>query len=132
VSLVVAGSADYSFVSSISYPGERNWMRVLRDVIGGRELRHVVMPGSHDSGMSTLQTGVGNGHGWMGGGSVDNTATQGLNIYDQLVYGARFHHIQAAMPCSKIKFSPARVIAVRARVEMCPLCDEQSQSRHKP
>jgi hypothetical protein len=59
------------------------------DIIGDRKLKYVVMPGSHDAGMSEI-------HKATSGASRENTQTQWLNIYNQLVRGSRWFDIR---PC---------------------------------
>jgi hypothetical protein len=83
VTLVITGSESYGYISSINF-GPNNWMHQIYDAIRDRELRHIVMPGSHDAGMSTISKA------WDGLGNVDDTQTQGLNHYDQLRVGARY------------------------------------------
>jgi hypothetical protein len=83
VTLVITGSESYGYISSLNF-GPNNWMRQLYPVIRDRELRHVVMPGSHDAGMSTISKA------WYGLGSSSNTQNQGLSIYDQLRVGSRW------------------------------------------
>ncbi|KAL8365461.1 hypothetical protein RB595_004326 [Gaeumannomyces hyphopodioides] len=83
VTVVITGSEDYGYISSVAF-GPANWMRRLYDVIKDRELRHVVMPGSHDAGMSTISRA------WDGLGSEMNSQNQGLGLYDQLRAGSRY------------------------------------------
>ncbi|KAM7184344.1 PLC-like phosphodiesterase, TIM beta/alpha-barrel-containing domain containing protein [Rhypophila sp. PSN 637] len=83
VTLVITGSEEYGYITSLAY-GANNWMRQLYDVIKDRELRHIVMPGSHDAGMGTISQA------WVRLGSSANTQTQGLNTYDQLRVGSRY------------------------------------------
>lgn len=63
------------------------WMQKLLPVIWNRTLREVVMPGSHDSGMSALT-------GSTVGGVTGNVLTQTLNIGGQLAMGARYFDIR--------------------------------------
>ncbi|KAK3376336.1 PLC-like phosphodiesterase [Lasiosphaeria ovina] len=84
VTLVITGSEQYGYITSLDFGQQNNWMRQLYDVIKGRQLRHVVMPGSHDAGMGTISQA------WIGLGSSPNTQTQGLNTYDQLRAGSRW------------------------------------------
>ncbi|KAI9370696.1 PLC-like phosphodiesterase [Aspergillus egyptiacus] len=83
VTLVITGSNGHGFRASLTY-GQGNWMKGLYDVIKDRPLQHIVMPGTHDSGMSTISGQI------VSIGSEGNTQTQGLNIYDQLRVGARW------------------------------------------
>ncbi|PKX92852.1 PLC-like phosphodiesterase [Aspergillus novofumigatus IBT 16806] len=91
VTLVITGSEKYGFITSLTH-GPGNWMRRphLYDVIKDRHIQHIIMPGTHDSGMSTIS-----GH-LLSGGSPTNTQTQGLNIYDQLRAGARWFDLRIA------------------------------------
>lgn len=61
-------------------------MQALYPVIKDRQLRHVVMPGSHDAGMGV----------WTNSyfGAPMNSQTQGLTIYEQLVAGARYFDLR--------------------------------------
>ncbi|KAL4785448.1 PLC-like phosphodiesterase [Aspergillus varians] len=83
VTLVITGSDQHGFTASLTH-GRGNWMKLLYDVIKDRPLRHIVMPGTHDSGMSTISGQI------VSIGNEANTQTQGLNIYDQLRTGARW------------------------------------------
>lgn len=82
VTLVITGSSTYGFQSSIRH-GPGNWMKKLYDVIKDRQVKHLVLPGSHDAGMSRISNKI------KSIGTEQNTQTQGLNIYDQLRAGAR-------------------------------------------
>jgi hypothetical protein len=62
------------------------WIKALYPVIKDRQLRHVVMPGSHDAGMGVWTDG------WLG--VPANTQTQGMRIYDQLVAGSRYFDLR--------------------------------------
>ena len=57
------------------------------DIIGGRTLKQICIPGSHDAGMSVKNGGT-------AGTNPGNTLTQGLNIGNQLVAGARYFDIR--------------------------------------
>jgi hypothetical protein len=87
VTLVITGSESYGYMSSINFAAA-NWMRQLAPVIKRRQLRHVVMPGSHDSGMSVISRA------WDGMGIPANTQTQGLNIHNQLLIGIRYFDLR--------------------------------------
>jgi len=87
VTLVITGSATYGFITSLSH-GPGNWMNNIKDVIKDRKLRHVIMPGTHDSGMSKITLAI------ESFGTSSNTQTQGLNIYDQLRTGARWFDLR--------------------------------------
>ncbi|KAL2856424.1 PLC-like phosphodiesterase [Aspergillus pseudoustus] len=87
VTLVITGSAHHGFIASLTH-GPGNWMRQIYDTIKDRPLQHIVMPGTHDSGMSTISGKI------VSIGSEENTQTQGLNIYDQLRVGARWFDLR--------------------------------------
>ncbi|KND86311.1 Killer toxin subunits alpha/beta [Tolypocladium ophioglossoides CBS 100239] len=89
VTLVITGSQDYGFITSIRH-GPGNWMKGIYDVIKDRSIQHIVMPGTHDSGMSTISGKI------LSGGTAINTQTQGINIYDQLRAGARWFDLRVA------------------------------------
>ncbi|CAK7207877.1 hypothetical protein SEUCBS139899_010692 [Sporothrix eucalyptigena] len=86
--LIITGSVDYGFVTNALHLGTgqdaANWMNKIKPVIGDRQLRHVVMPGSHDGGMSTIDLTL------TKVGDEANTQTQGLSHYDQLRVGSRY------------------------------------------
>lgn len=82
--LVITGSDSFGYISSLTLQ-PLNWMRSIYPVIKNRQLRHVVMPGSHDAGMSTINRSP-----YDGFGSMADTQTQGLSIYDQLRVGSRY------------------------------------------
>ncbi|KAL1890787.1 hypothetical protein Sste5346_008112 [Sporothrix stenoceras] len=85
VQLIITGSVDYGFVTNALPLGTgqdaANWMNKIKPVIGDRQLRHVVMLGSHDGGMSTIDLTL------TKVGYEANTQTQGLGHYDQLRVG---------------------------------------------
>ncbi|OAA55282.1 Pectin lyase fold/virulence factor [Niveomyces insectorum RCEF 264] len=83
VTLVITGSEDYGYITSLQF-GPNDWMHQLYDVLKDRQLRHIVMSGSHDAGMSTISNA------WIGLGDSSNTQTQGLGMYDQLRVGSRW------------------------------------------
>lgn len=87
VTLVITGSDSHGFVTNLRY-GPGNWMSQIYDVIKDRQVKHLVMPGSHDAGMSTISGQL------SSLGSKSNTQTQGLNIYDQLRAGARWFDLR--------------------------------------
>ncbi|KAK2782279.1 hypothetical protein FQN53_000095 [Emmonsiellopsis sp. PD_33] len=88
VTLVITGSEKYGFITSLTH-GPGGWMKEMYDVIRDRKIKHIVMPGTHDAGMSRTS-------GQLDGfeppsGTVQN---QGLNIYDQLRAGARWFDLR--------------------------------------
>ncbi|KAL4901412.1 hypothetical protein BDW74DRAFT_187650 [Aspergillus multicolor] len=87
VTLVITGSDSHGFMASLTH-GSGNWMKQMYDVIKDRPLQHLAMPGTHDSGMSTISGEI------VSIGSAANTQTQGLNLYDQLRVGARWFDLR--------------------------------------
>lgn len=87
VTLVITGSGSHGFMASLNH-GTGNWMKQIYDVIKDRPLQHIVMPGTHDAGMSTISNQI------TSIGSKANTQTQALNIYDQLRVGARWFDLR--------------------------------------
>lgn len=87
VTLVITGSDSYGFITSIKY-GPGNWQKNMYDVIKDRQLQHVVIPGTHDSGLSVISNQI------IGGGISENTQTQGINIYNQLYAGSRYFDLR--------------------------------------
>lgn len=84
VTLVITGSEDYGDYYVSTEFADYNWMNMIRKSIRNRQLRHVVLPGSHDAGMSKMAA-----VGWSGGGIPANTETQSLDPYNQLRVGIR-------------------------------------------
>ncbi|KKK12535.1 hypothetical protein AOCH_000070 [Aspergillus ochraceoroseus] len=87
VTLVITGSESYGFITSLTY-GAVNWMKEIYDVIKDRPLQHIVIPGTHDSGMSTISDKI------VSLGTTPNTQTQALSIYNQLRVGARWFDLR--------------------------------------
>jgi hypothetical protein len=85
VALVITGSEQYGYVNSLQL-NDVAWMRKMYNIIKDRQLRHVVVPGSHDAGMSTITTDSG----WWNLGTSSNTETQSLDHYNQLRVGTRY------------------------------------------
>ncbi|OBT92486.1 hypothetical protein VE01_09601 [Pseudogymnoascus verrucosus] len=85
VALVITGSEQYGYVNSLQL-NNIAWMRTMYPIIKDRDLRHVVVPGSHDAGMSRITTNSG----WNGLGIASNTETQSLDHYNQLRVGTRY------------------------------------------
>jgi len=63
------------------------WMQANRDIIGGRTLKQICIPGSHDAGMSIMNGGT-------AFATPGNCLTQKLNIGAQLAAGARYFDIR--------------------------------------
>lgn len=87
VSLVITGSNRFGFQASLRH-GPGNWMRKMYDVIRDRPVRHLIMPGSHDAGMSKITDKI------TSIASEQNTQNQGVNIYDQLRAGSRWFDLR--------------------------------------
>jgi hypothetical protein len=87
VTLVITGSDSYGFTASLRH-GKGNWMKGIYNVIKDRQIQHVFMPATHDSGMSRISGKIGSI------GTEVNTQTQGLNMYDQLRAGARLFDLR--------------------------------------
>ncbi|SPQ26203.1 526e2c84-53f9-4eb1-aeba-83057cdbfd79 [Thermothielavioides terrestris] len=87
VSLVITGSQSAGFAASLTH-GPGNWMRSIYDVIRDRPVRHLVMPGTHDAGMSEISNQIDSI------GTEQNTQTQGINIYNQLRAGSRWFDLR--------------------------------------
>lgn len=87
VNFVITGSEEYGYYTSMDWASSpQGWMQALRPVIKDRQLRHIIMPGTHDSGMGRWT------HSW--GGVPANTQTQDLNFYEQLVAGSRWFDLR--------------------------------------
>jgi hypothetical protein len=90
------GFADGTGIHWILSGGEDNyhdtyspvdWMQQTMDILRHRPLSQVCMPGSHDAGMSELNSPT-------FGATTDNTQTQSWGIGDQLVAGSRFFDLR--------------------------------------
>ncbi|KAI8189636.1 Mutanase [Colletotrichum sp. SAR 10_75] len=66
------------------------WMDSIKEHIKGRLVKHVIMPGAHDAGMSVI------GKYQWGGTSMD-TQTQAYGIAKQLELGARYFDLRPAI-----------------------------------
>ncbi|KAK6343356.1 hypothetical protein TWF730_010947 [Orbilia blumenaviensis] len=87
VAFILCGDNPDNFFPS---NGPVDWMQASLKTIGGRPLRKLCMPGSHDSGMA-----IKNGPGTVAA-TLDNCLNQWQNIHGQLVAGARYFDIR---PC---------------------------------
>ncbi|ORY15484.1 pectate lyase superfamily protein-domain-containing protein [Clohesyomyces aquaticus] len=85
VALVITGSEQFGYVNSLQLNNVA-WMSTMGGVIKDRQLRHVVVPGAHDAGMSKISVNSG----WNGAGTNYNTETQSLDHYNQLRVGTRY------------------------------------------
>ncbi|KAF5240009.1 hypothetical protein FAUST_4593 [Fusarium austroamericanum] len=92
VTLVITGSPAYEdgYITSLVHGGA-GWMHNIKNVIRDRTLDQIVMPGSHDSGMSTITGAL-----LAFGGTWQNAQTQNLNINSQLWAGARWFVLRIA------------------------------------
>ncbi|KAI8245335.1 hypothetical protein K4K55_002335 [Colletotrichum sp. SAR 10_96] len=66
------------------------WMDSIKEHIKGRLVKHVIVPGAHDAGMSVI------GKYQWGGTSMD-TQTQAYGIAEQLELGARYFDLRPAI-----------------------------------
>ena len=84
VTWVITGSEKYGYIHSLDWSasGSEAWMKEHHDAIKERKLRQVLVPGSHDAGVSKIQLPI--------FGSDANTQTQGINIERQLRAGSRY------------------------------------------
>ncbi|KAG5932725.1 hypothetical protein E4U53_001209 [Claviceps sorghi] len=87
VTLVITGSDAYGFIASLRH-GPGNWMKAMYPVIKDRQVQHMLVPATHDSGMSRISNRI------HSIGIESNTQTQGLTIYDQLRAGARLFDLR--------------------------------------
>lgn len=87
VTLVITGSSKYGFYASLRHD-RGGWMRWIYNTIKDRLVRHLFLPGTHDSGMSKITNKI------RSIGNSFNTQNQGINIYDQLRAGARWFDLR--------------------------------------
>ena len=83
----ILSGTGHDFVSSSTRPLTVSWMQASLEMIGKRPLRHVCMPGSHDSGISVINGGT-------LFGDARSSQTQANSIADQLALGIRFFDIR--------------------------------------
>lgn len=88
VNLIISEDLEGNMWSNADPPID--WMQQSLSTIGNRKLKHICMPGSHDSGMSEYHPGT-------VGASYWNTQTQLLDMYNQLVYGARYFDLRPVL-----------------------------------
>ncbi|MCJ1287512.1 hypothetical protein MMC26_006864 [Xylographa opegraphella] len=93
VCFVLSGTGP-NFVSTSNRPLSVSWMQASLGMIGQRPLRHVCMPGSHDSGISVINGGT-----LFGDARV--CQTQVKSIADQLAFGIRFFDIRPVIASSR-------------------------------
>ncbi|KAK1973960.1 PLC-like phosphodiesterase [Colletotrichum cereale] len=96
VTLVITGSDSYGFVTSLSH-GPGNWMNAIKDAIAHRKVLELIVPGTHDSGMSKITGAI------LTAATESNTQTQGLNIYNQLRVGARWFDLRVSTVHEAVK-----------------------------
>ncbi|KAK0743969.1 pectin lyase fold/virulence factor, partial [Schizothecium vesticola] len=87
--LIITGSEKFGFITSM-YPPPVGWMQHLKDVIGPRTVNHVVMPGSHNAGMSAIGK-----FSWEA--TRLNTQNQAYNLYNQLRLGSRWFDLRVVI-----------------------------------
>lgn len=63
-------------------------MHNIKNVIQDRKLVDVIIPGTHDAGMSKITGAI------LSGGIELTTRTQGLSIYEQLRAGSRWFDLR--------------------------------------
>jgi hypothetical protein len=83
VSFILSGDGLEPYISTNPPTA---WMQATYSTIGSSTLRQITMPASHDSGMSEVTTT------WWG--TAHSTNTQSVNIYQQLMNGARWFDIR--------------------------------------
>ncbi|KAI8270287.1 Mutanase [Colletotrichum sp. SAR 10_98] len=66
------------------------WMDSIKEHIKGRLVKHVIMPGAHDAGMSVIGK-------YKWGGTPMDTQTQAYGIAGQLALGARYFDLRPAI-----------------------------------
>ncbi|KAI8198155.1 Mutanase [Colletotrichum sp. SAR 10_76] len=90
LSFVITGSETYGYHHSLSFENTQDaWMRSIYDTIRNRLVKDVVMPGTHDSGMSKIGKFK-----WQG--TKHTTQTQAFGLYTQLRTGARYFDLRPA------------------------------------
>ncbi|KAH0420927.1 hypothetical protein CcaCcLH18_13725 [Colletotrichum camelliae] len=90
LSFVITGSETYGYHHSLSFGNTQDaWMRSIYDTVKNRIVRDVVMPGTHDSGMSKIGKFK-----WQG--TKETTQTQAFGMYTQLRAGARYFDLRPA------------------------------------
>lgn len=73
-----------------------SWMQGTLSTIGSRQLRSIVMPGSHDAGMSVIE-------GKTGFVTSEDVLTQTQNIGQQLALGSRYFDIRPVIASGVFK-----------------------------
>lgn len=87
MTFVLSGKPSTGFWST---GGPADWMHRNLPTIGGRTLKQLAMPGTHDAGMSTIT-------GSTAFGGKCNGQTQTQNIGGQLALGSRYFDIRPAI-----------------------------------
>ncbi|KAF4491793.1 Mutanase [Colletotrichum fructicola Nara gc5] len=91
ITFVITGSENYGYYHSLTLDSSPvAWMDSIKEHIKGRLVKHVIMPGAHDAGMSVI------GKYQWGGTSMD-TQTQAYGIAEQLELGARYFDLRPAI-----------------------------------
>ncbi|KAK2770089.1 putative exo-beta-1,3-glucanase [Colletotrichum kahawae] len=82
ITFVITGSENYGYHHSLTLDSSpEGWMNSIEEHIRGRLVKHVIMPGAHDAGMSISR----------------NTQTQAYGIAAQLALGARYFDLRPAL-----------------------------------
>ncbi len=85
IGYVIAGMyPNYYIQNSIAAD---SWMTTMASLIQSHSLSEICIPGSHDAGMCKLTSST-------AASIASNTQTQSVNIYDQLMHGARYFDIR--------------------------------------
>ena len=92
VSFIVAGQEGFFFTSR----SVGQWMQSGFALLGEHTLRELCLPGSHDSGMSVIQSST-------AFSNAENTKTQTLGLLGQLNCGARYFDIRPVISGGQFK-----------------------------
>lgn len=93
VSAFISSSIALRVTSGVTNPTRRaavdgsNWMHNNMNILGGRTLKQICIPGSHDAGMSEYKPGTAFAH-------PCNVLTQSLPIKGQLANGVRYFDVR--------------------------------------
>ncbi|KAI8267365.1 Mutanase [Colletotrichum sp. SAR11_239] len=91
ITFVITGSENYGYHHSLTLDSSPvAWMDSIKEHIKGRMVKHVIMPGAHDAGMSVIGK-------YKWGGTPMDTQTQAYGIAGQLALGARYFDLRPAI-----------------------------------
>ncbi|KAF4825555.1 Mutanase [Colletotrichum siamense] len=91
ITFVITGSENYGYHHSLTLDSSPvAWMDSIKEHIKGRLVKHVIMPGAHDAGMSVIGK-------YQWGGTSKDTQTQAYGIAKQLELGARYFDLRPAI-----------------------------------